>query len=418
MKFKVVLPTLLVAVLLFGYDLVTAIASLFVNDLESSRMVSLPYRGATFLACLIVLFVNLSNKVRINRDVAVIFVYEALLLLRFFIDFYWGADLFVDTDIRFRIVMYLIPMSIIPMLTIVKCHMRIDINKLSIFSYFFLAVSIFITYYNNDIFQISDYEGRESAFGIGTIGTGHLGLSGLLLSAYMMRKKSFNYLMKLVFLCIFFLSTLIMLRSGSRGPLLSFIAVIAVIYVARTRRWVMSALLIILGYVFIDYIMDYVMRFIQDVSPYLYDRIENKQEEGQFMTRLTFYQAAWDGFVKNPLLGSSFAIILPTGECAYAHNVFLDSLMQWGVIGGGLIGYIYFKSFSQTIVLIRNRHELAWLGLLLVQQLTGLLVSSAFYYSPSVVVIYTFLLMKKQEEQLASHNQMKNYQKNIYKWRY
>ena len=397
MKFKVVLPTLLVAVLLFGYDFVTAIASLYVDDLESSRTVSFPYRGATFLACLLVLFVNLSNKVRINRDVAVIFVYEALLLLRFFIDFYCRADLFVDTAIRFRILMYLIPMAIIPMMTIVKCHMRIDTNKLLVFSYIFLAVSIFITYYNNDFFQTSDYERRESAFGIGTIGTGHLGLSGLLLSAYMIRNKKFNSLLKLGYFFIFVLSALIMLRSGSRGPLLSFIAVIAVVYVARTRRWLISALLIVLGYIFIDYIIDFVMRFIQDVSPYLYDRIENKQEEGQFMTRLPFYQAAWGEFLKNPLLGSSFAIILPTGECAYAHNVFLDSLMQWGVIGGILILYIYIKGVYHVIALLRNRDELSWLGLLLIQNMTGLLVSSSFCYSPVIPIICVLLFMRHIE---------------------
>lgn len=395
---KTLLPTLMMAILLFGYEFITAVAGLFISDPESSRMVSIPFRATVFLFCIIVILQNLGNSFKMCKEVFVLWIYELLILLRFIIDFYFRTDIYVDEGTRFRILMFIVPMAIIPMISIMMSYRQIDTSLLLKISYAFLVIAVVITYFQNEAFQTADFVGRENTFGIGTIGTGHLGLSALYMSVFMLRRETKNKLFKIIYLFVAIISMFVMFRSGSRGPLLALIAILIVIQIARTRKWIINISLLIMAFIFIDYIVEFFLQIINQISPYLYARMVNNQEEGQLASRMFHYQAAWGEFLKNPLLGSSFAIYFSMGESGYAHNVFLDSLMQWGFIGGTLITFIYYWGLSYVIRMIRNHQELIWMGLLLVQSMAGLLVSSSFYFTPVLPIVYLFLFMKKSEE--------------------
>ena len=87
-----------------------------------------------------------------------------------------------------------------------------------------MSIAILLTYFTNTAYQTANLERFSVNAAIGIIGSGHLGLTGLLLSIVLIARTN-RKTQKLFAIAISILSMLIMLRSASRGPVMALLGI-------------------------------------------------------------------------------------------------------------------------------------------------------------------------------------------------
>lgn len=382
---------------IIGYQLFTCLVMLFVGGAAESQTWTIPYRAFALVISLMVIFFQIKKHNTIPKEVVVLFIYTFLVLLRFFLDFYLGDASRLYGGAKTRILMFIVAMNIIPCIAIVKSISQISFGLLLKWLAIALVICNMSQLFSNSFVSLEELDSRIDSFGLGAIGSGHLGLTGFIIFVYLFLKRKDLKLVRILAIPLALLSIYIMLRSGSRGPLLSFIILGLVWFLGVTKHKVIFVIILLAFMIFSGQIIDAFMNVLEHVAPFLYARFDSHLGD-QFGTRMLHYQRALEAFNVNPLWGSAFAIYFSNGEISYAHNIFLDSLMQWGIFGGLLILYIYYVSIRKVIYLIEKRSILDFCGLLLIQFMGEVLVSSSFYYTPIIAILITTIFMAKNAE--------------------
>ena len=391
-KANVFVSTLNVALVIAGFQFATSIFAglLRGNDAEGASMaITVPYHAFALIVSCLAWGYNAKEKTNSPMIIKVLWLFWALLFVRFFYDMYFRNDVIVFPLEKYRVLLFMGPMTIIPMISVMKSYRYIDYSKLLKWTFFFISVSMILTAFNSSMFIDAEAERAGANEAMGSIGSGHMGLTGLIISVFILFNKKLPFPLKMVVAFIALISTIVLLRSGSRGPVLALVGIIAVLVFGKMKNktvGILSVLIVaVVGYLMIDYIME----AIEYISPTLYGRFDQKSGE-QFGTREYLYLMAWEEFRSNPLLGSSFGIY-EDGAIGYAHNAFLDALMQLGIGGGLMMLYLYLKPTIDTARLIRERNDIMWIGLILVQNMIGTMVSGAFYNKPVISVLIILL---------------------------
>lgn len=391
-SFNSVLSTFNIVLLFAGYEF-AAVTGAAMLGIDSSRLISIPYRVFSSVICVLVILLNLVNRFKKpDKRILLFFVFWGLLILRFFYDVFLRVDVSLLSSVISRTWLYMIVLTILPMISVILSITKVNFEIAFKLILIMLAVSVCLSFVRHfDLDELSEYE-RLQASGLGSIGTGHLGLTVMLFSAYyIFSKPKKNILIIGLLVAVIGISLMVMLRSGSRGPVLSFIGVIIAFFISRTKHKGVYVLLICFAIIFFNVFFEYLLKIIEDIAPNLYYRFESKEEVGQFGSRLYYYSIAFKAFLSSPLWGAQFAIYLPGNEMIYAHNIFIDALMQLGLIGGGLLGYVLFSVIKIVFNFIAE-HKLVWICLLFIQLLFELMVSSSIYYTPlfSVIIVLLF----------------------------
>ena len=105
----------------------------------------------------------------------------------------------------------------------------------------------------------TEYSRMQASMALGSLGTGQLALMGIIMcSSYIYLFKNISFLKKISVCFIAFLSVLILLRSGSRGPLLILIVLFSIILFSRIKNKIISlsiiSLFCLVGYILYDYL--------------------------------------------------------------------------------------------------------------------------------------------------------------------
>jgi len=395
-KINVFFSTFNAILFIAGYQLVSVVFG-FVLGSNDSQMITIPYRLFAFAICVIVILLNLKKGVVINRPSKVLCLFWVLALCRFFYDMYIRTDIFISGDYKFRIGMFMIIINIFPMISLFLSFNYIDFNKVLRFVYLSLSVATLLTFLRSDTMQIVDEYSRGDTMGMSSIGTGHLGLSTFIMSVYLLLTQKKKFFGKVLFVIIAIVSILVMLRTGSRGPLLSLIVVIGFFIAGKSKSPVVLLLIIITLFLLSDFIISGFLEVLDSIAPNLSRRLSSNQEEGQIASRMFHYQYAWSAFLDSPIIGKYFAIYL-IDHNIYAHNLFLDALMQLGIIGFSLIVYVVVKTCKIVLNIIKQNSFGVWIGLLYIQYLSLLMVSSSYYLTPvfSLSTIMLFMLSDKE----------------------
>ena len=114
-------------------------------------------------------------------------------------------------------------------LAVAKSYTNINLNVTFKYIYIFYAVILLINYLTVQEFSIeSILIQKQVGTGVrNTIATGYIAAIFILISFHYYLKTSTSNLYKIIFIPIIFIATIILLRAGSRGPLLSvFIGII------------------------------------------------------------------------------------------------------------------------------------------------------------------------------------------------
>ncbi len=381
-----------------GYQLATTLFSSFIPVFEASRLVTVPYRAFALLICLITIFLNFKSKLSLNLTVKILFIFWLLLLIRFFYDMYFRTDVYVFSDKKLQTILYMIPMTLIPMYSVMKSYKSINFNKLLSWTYILFTFSICMTFFSNVSFQEESMDRLNANNALNAINAGHFGLTVLLLSFYFLISKKLIIIKKIGICLIGIIALLIMFRAGSRGPILALIGVVAVWILGASKKKILNITIFLffcfLGYIFIDYIF----QFIGYISPLLEARLNIGNVEEQLYGRDNLLTIAFNCFLGNPIFGKNFAIYWGDGTMIYAHNIFFDSLMQLGIIGGVMMIYILWKSVAKIIKLINIRSSYFWIGLILMQYIMGVMVSGAIYETPLISILIVLLFMPLDEK--------------------
>lgn len=176
----------------------------------------------------------------------------------------------------------------------------------------------------------------------------------------------------------------IIVTYGSRGPLVCIISFLALFILKKSdlsKRMVLLGLFfffVLLGVSFYEELLSLMVPIINKLG----SRSLNMLVKGRIMQdsgRIGIWLEAWEKILQKPFLGWGLCGEL-TYMNSYPHNVFLDFMMHFGVIFGGLLslGLLYF--LCKNIVL-RKMEDMTLL-ILLCSGLVPLLISNTYTESP------------------------------------
>lgn len=384
------LSNIYLIVLFAGYSFYTSVLSFAITDVSESRGLTLPYRIFEVLLMAILLAFTMRKKSYVVTDSKVLWFFWLLILCRFFYDIFVANHL-LPIGWKIDTFSYMVPMTLFPMLVLQKVFKCINYKTVLFWVYGLLAIAVVMAFVNNPAMLYSSDVQLKASNTSGVIATGHMGLSVLILSFYIFRHYSVPRMIKYIMIpIVVVLSLYVFLRSGSRGPIFSAFVVLVVALLSVSKNKLKSLMWLLFAFVILYLLSDYILEWIESISPVLVNRFEKKMDNGgQLNDRIDLYIWAWNEFKSHPLFGNAFGIYsyrFSDIGVSYSHNAFLDTLIQSGVFGGVLFLFLYVKAILAEIRLLVVNHPVAWVGLIMVQMMSKVMVSSSFYLTPTISI--------------------------------
>ena len=238
-KFNIFISTLNFVLCFVGYQLATSLFLPISSDLEAiSQTVTIPYRGFALLISILVLILNLKKKIgKLPLALGIFWIYWIALIIRIFYDIFLRSD--VNLNSSSQLWLYIFGIILITMFSIIKSYTKIDLEKALKWVYLGTALTMILSLFNNASLLIdsSEITGRASGnIALQTISFGHLGTMGIALSLFILKKGRINFTKKIFIILIMILSFLIMIRAGSRSPVLALAVIILFWMFARSKN--------------------------------------------------------------------------------------------------------------------------------------------------------------------------------------
>lgn len=389
-KLLINLSTLNVFLSIVGYQLIMVI---FSNNMEAegaSQIITVPYRAISVIIPFLVIIINYKESYKLGRIVKILWFYWFLLFIRFIYDFYIKTYVQVDHADIIKTFLFMGPMTLLPMFAVMKSINYIDINKLFKWTFIATSLSVIIIFLKQGLgIYTNEYSRMQASMALGSLGTGQLGLMGIIMCfSYLYLFKEINFIKKTFVYLIVFISALILLRAASRGPLLIGIVLFFIIIFSKIKNKFISFSFISFLVLILYLAYDFILEIVGNISPMLVARLVSASGN-QFGTRSTFYHNAINTFLDHPFTGGAFGHY-SDNVIMYTHNAFLDSIMQLGIIGL-IIVYLYLFPIKKTMQFISSKDFRLWIGLILTQSMISTMLSSSFYYSYEISILITYL---------------------------
>lgn len=412
------LSTFNLVLIFIGYQMVT---TLFLPNtievdpedwLSLSRGVTLPYRGLALAISIVVIILNWRNYVRLNVPMKLFLIFWGLLIIRIIFDLKIRTDITVDPNKAQNTFIYVFLMCLVPVISVFKSIKSIDYYLAFKWLMGAYVILIPISYYNNPLLFSASAPGVRLGGNIAfnTIAFGHYGGALMLLALFWNNQKS-ELWRKVISYLLMVVGVFIMLRAGSRGPLITLLICLMLYYVATKINsiWTIGLIFIALCVLFFN---DLIFEGIRQISPVLADRMTLSGNANQYEELTTgrsgLYQAAIDGFMNNPVFGQSFAIFSANGSYSYSHNIIFDAFMGLGLFGGILFVVIILYAIKNSFLMIMHQHEHWWSAILCLHFIISSMFSGCFYHSCElnvciILVFYSNLIELYSSKSSISH---------------
>ena len=404
-KLNIYLSTFNLFLIFVGYQLVT---SIFLpnyytyegtQSLINTRIVTIPYRALALGVSLLVIVLNWREKIRLNIPLKLYFIFWGLLSIRILYDLKVRTDIVVDVTKSQETIIYTFLTCLLPAFSVLRSIRSIDFNLA--FKWIFIGYVILIPlfYYNNPfLFSLVDAGVRLSGnIAMNTISFGQYGVTLALLALFWNKQSDqvWQIALSILLICI---GIFIMLRSGSRGPLITLIGCLIFFFTSRQRSYVGSLCILLLFVVLLLSFSTILLDKIQELSPVMASRLSLSGTETQFEELLTgrsgLYGTAIAKFVNNPVLGDSFAIFSQNGSFTYSHNMILDAFMGLGLFGGVLFVIMLSFAFWSSYQIVHYQRQNWWLAMLCIQSIISFMFSGCFYQAESLNVLLIIMLYR------------------------
>jgi O-antigen ligase len=395
-KLNIILSTLNFVLMFVGYQLATSLFLPVSSDMEGiSRMVTVPYRAFALLISLLVILLNLKKRVRKTPlALKVLWVYWFALIIRIFYD----TNIRIDVSLRDTTQLWLYVFGIIlpAMISVMKSIRMIDFDNALKWVFLGTVVTLILSLFNNSalLMDTSEITGRASGnLAFNSISFGHLGTMGVVLSLFLLSKQGVSLIKKILIVVIMLLSFFIMLRAGSRSPILALAVILVFWLFVRGKNIVLGVSIAAIAVVLMFVFMDPILNFMGNISPVIEYRLRASIYEGDTSARDPLYDQAFRAFLDHPIIGSQFGLFNHFGGFFYSHNIILDSLMGLGLFGGVGMIYILWIALKKSYQMIKMSDPHFWISLILVQQIVLSMLSGAIYYNQILNVLLVFVFL-------------------------
>ena len=166
--------------------------------------------------------------------------------------------------------------------------------------------------------------------------------------------------------------------AGSRGPILALLACMGLMLVVAMRRG-----RLVRGTVLAVVVVSAASvsaLIAQELGLGVIRRIEGVREDLSSIERVTILRDAWNQFLAHPILGSGLEEKVSS---FYPHNPIVEAFMATGIVGGLAYLMVIVAGGYAGLRLVRAAGAGAWVGILLIQYLTGALLSGTVYSGTS-----------------------------------
>ena len=393
-KFYSFLALLLVFLSLLGFQLANTVMLPLVSSIvNQSQTVSYFYRGVVFVVSFILIVATPSEKKNpLDRKATIIYlVFMLIYFTRILIDIFIN-DIYILPGFRPTILQYIFIAMIPSIWATSRCARYIDYERLNRWLMWGGVLLLVATVLNQNTLIAIEYDETiraKGGGGEGTISFGHTCVSiFIIFMSWLACHKNGKQLWNTVLVLLMLLSFVIMLRAGSRGPLVTFVVVILFILFSRIKNKILGLIIsfIIISVIWVN--MTTIIEWLGNLSPMMEERMAATMYEDDSSGRDLLYKDAINIFLQNPIFGKQF--LLNSGT--YSHNSILDIMIGLGF--GGVLVWIYliWKDVKLTYHHVFNKTSLMIIGLLSVQFISKGFLSGAMYLDNGLAVCMVIIL--------------------------
>jgi len=412
---KTLLANLNLIIIIIGYPLVAVfLIPFFGNSAETTRIVTVPFRFIALSISLATLFFHLKDKIKINVAVKVFLLFWVLVLLRIFYDLEIRTDYNILSVFKTQIWIMALGVVLIPMISVIKSFNNINFHYCLRYIQFIGFVTLVIGFVSFS--KETTSADRMMGTALDPISFAQLGGLVSLLSLFLLKRptsKRKNSILKLFYGLSMLLGIFISLQTGSRGPMLAIVITILCYYIFKSKHMLSTTFKVGIPLVVVIFVFNGLfINMIGYVSPIFEKRLTETIDGSDWSAneRTESYQWFWSKIQDNILTGSQFARLSNTDYPQYAHNIFLDILLGFGIIGLILFLYVLFRVIYYTRMLVVLDSEKFWIGLVSIQYLILSFFSGAYYSNPilNVSIVLTLLAGNSFYKKNISSNKLKS----------
>lgn len=361
-------------------------------DLESiSQRFTIPYRALSLFLSLYMLWAVRKERMSYPIQIKVFFFYWGLWLIRIFF------DLFVRDDIvafnKNKTILFVM-ISFVYALSIVRSIKHINVELAYKFLLFLSFVSIIALVIKNPLFLIAGdmIETRMSgSIGINTISTALVAGILFILLFFAYKDTQLGKKIKALIILLLLITLIITTRAGSRGPVISLIAVLLFYYWDKLIN--PKNILFLFSFIFVIIVFyGLFLSFLNEISPVLVQRLTEKNEEN-VVSRFELYDLAWKGFCQSPLLGYAYGVKAAGNVCTYPHNVFVEAFHGLGIFGGIVFLLLTFYVIHASYKIVKEKKNF-WVALICMYVFVESVFSGCFYEDPMLSALMSFVLAR------------------------
>lgn len=390
-KTNVFLSTFSFVLCIIGYPLITSIFLPITSDVENaSRAITVPYRAFALLIMLLVIALNYKRTIRsFPFPLVILIVYWVLLILRMNIDIYLRSDIYVKNPSQLWLYVFGICLPVL--FSTLKSYKYINLDKALLWVWISINVVLLTSLFANQaLFAETGVMDRQNAnIALNTIAYGHLGVMGVYLSFFYLLNRKNSFFFRALVVVVVFLSFYSMIRAGSRGPIIGLLVVLFFWIFSRRKNALIGSLAILITVLVLIIFWNNILSIVGTFSPIMEERIKYTLQEGD-KGRSVLYQTGLNIFYENPFLGKHYALFNSDGIPGYTHNIFIDSLMAWGIVGGIMMIYMLYSGLKSCYYNINSKNSNFWISLILVHQMTANMFSGTFYEDPLLTMLLTY----------------------------
>lgn len=397
------LPTLYFLLTLVGFDLVASIlmpppspdAYLGLESYEEltavTQVYTIPYRAFSLLV-MIGVMVYCKERVRPVYTVGLFTAYYILWLIRM------TYDLFIRTDIPVNLgsrnIIFII-LGFFSIFVTKRAFIHIELGKVFKLIVILQAVCVLGMLIRNPLFVLAADEiaGRtKGSVGLNTISTANLAMSLIMMIVFWFVDKTYKLKMKMKILLslILTISLVVGLRASSRGPIVSFVIVLAFYSFCISKYKQVGIFLIVIFLLFLLLFKDQLLNVIGSISPVLRDRF--MEEGGSALERQEMARDAIRNTMNYPVLGYAYGVLFQ-GTIGYPHNTVLEAFNGLGLVGGILYLILIYHAVKASYELLHARDENAWVCLLFMVRLVESMFSGNFYNNEQLCMLWVFVFL-------------------------
>lgn len=379
------LLALFVASNILGYPLWVS----FFSAISDSSYIPIMFRVFIVLFTILLLINSKKCKPKTSIYIGTYFVFLIAIIYRQI----WDLVLFppvhiLDAD-KLKIFMFSFFVILLPSITIFLNFNKI--NKTSLeriltnYSVLFVLFSIrSFLFYSSGRFEANLF--------LDAISTAlYLSISSILILRHALTLK--NNASQIRYIILFFIALYLILKTGSRGPIISLI--VGLLYVFnKTRRRLMSfsSLAVMLIAICYSRIKSIVHSFSSELV--LFERLQSVSDgkDDSLLARLKSYDWFLDHAFESPLFGVHFARLEENMFPGYSHNLFVDIFYGWGVIGLAMFSFVIYGGFRLMKV---SKQNCWYLCLFFLMFFTASMFSGAFYMNGPFMISILLILASK-----------------------